>query len=462
MSLHQYNLSSEFSDPVSSGSARRRNLPSNRKEYESISRLTDIFSASGEESNRTPSRPQISDTILLTPSKSRTLTAGTSDLPSKFSHKESFTISDSKQFGQKSGSPWSNDSDSDINIDERSPSDPSATLRSSQDVYSPYRSDNDYPGPTGHDCDHEIVYIEGPPGPAGPQGIPGPQGPQGPIGPPGTRGQQGPQGPRGPIGQDGPTGPEGQQGKPGPKGDKGEIGQIGPQGPAGPEGQPGPRGGQGPQGPQGVQGRVGPTGPHGPIGPRGGKGDTGERGEQGPQGVPGQRGQQGPQGPVGPAGPEGRIGPEGPEGQPGQQGPRGDRGFKGDTGPTGQQGQKGDQGEQGPPGICCCQGLNGHGADERIIIVNNDYHVKPTDRYIVITSNVPRVITLYSLSDTPAPIGVSLETHSVSIRSTVSAGPHKILVSNSNNTINGTQSSFSLSNHQSIKLVPTGSTWYSF
>jgi hypothetical protein len=458
MSLHQYNLSSEFSDQGSSGSARRRNGGSNRREYETISRLTDIFSSSSEETPRVPSRTQNSDTILLSPtpthSKQSILTPGTNDTHSK-------SIADV----YTSGNSINQNSSSMIELIDESPSDPSITMHSSQDVYSPYRTDDDYyqrHGPTGHDCEREIVYIEGPPGPQGPQGIPGPQGPQGPIGPVGGRGPQGQQGPKGPAGPAGPTGPEGVPGKPGPKGDKGDKGEMGPQGPAGPEGQAGPRGGQGPAGPQGVQGRMGPHGPAGSQGPRGDRGETGPRGEQGPQGPQGPKGQQGPQGPVGPAGPEGSIGPEGPEGPQGQRGSRGDKGDKGDTGATGPKGDRGEQGPEGPPGTCVCDGQHGHGSNERIIVINNDYQVKATDRYIVINSTIPRVITLYSICDEAAPIGISLETHSVSIRSTVSSGPHKIVVANSHNTINGTQPSFSLTSHQSVKLVPAGSTWYSF
>ena len=462
MALHQYNLSSEFSDQGSSGSARRRNGSINRKEYESISRLTDIFSSSEEESSRVPTRPQIPDSISLTPT--RTLTPATSGITLKPSSNEQYS-----QLRSRNTSSGRNivphSCDSVIDIYDRSSSDPSITMHSSQDVYS---SDNHYhrndPGPTGHsnDYEHEIVYIEGPPGPQGPQGIPGPQGPQGPIGPPGSRGQQGPVGPRGPIGPIGHTGKEGPQGKSGPKGDKGDIGQIGPQGPAGPEGQPGPRGGQGQQGPQGPQGTRGQTGPTGPTGFTGEKGDTGDRGEQGPQGDVGPRGPQGPQGPVGPAGPEGKIGQEGPEGKQGKQGQRGEKGDKGDIGPPGPKGDKGDQGEQGPPGICSCEQRHGRGADERIIVINTDYQIKPNDTYIIISSPLPRVITLYPIGNEPSPIGVSLETHSISIRSMVSSGPHKIVVANSRNSINGGQTCFSLTSHQSVKLVPTGSIWYSF
>lgn len=437
MASHQYNLSSEFSDQGSSGSARRRSDSSNRKEYDSISRLTDIFSSSSDKTPRTPTRHQISDTTLPSPRKQQ---ISTNDTNSK-SVVDIYSSDHSNSIGLSTDSP-------------------SITIYSSQDVY----SDDDNINPINHSnsYDRELVYIEGPPGPQGPQGIPGPQGPIGPIGPPGTRGPQGPVGQRGPPGCEGPIGHDGPMGKPGPKGDKGDKGELGPQGPAGPEGQPGPRGGQGPAGPQGIQGRIGYTGSHGPQGPRGERGETGQRGEQGIQGPIGPRGPQGPQGPVGPAGPEGAIGPEGPEGVQGQPGPRGEKGDRGDQGIQGLKGDRGYQGEQGPPGTCCCEGRVGHGSDERIIIINNDYTVKQNDRYIIINSTIPRVITLYDIPNEAAPIGINLETHSVSIRATVSSGPHKIVVSNQRNTINNSQPSFSLPSHQSVKLVPTGSTWYSF
>jgi len=446
MVLHQYNLSSEFSDQASSGSARRRNGSSNRKEYDSISRLTDIFSSSSEESQRVPIRTQNSDTGLSSPSVSRF--GNQSIIPS--GTKDVHSISD----------VYISDNSSNNELIDKSPS---ITMHSSQDVFSPYKIDEDYHrGVSGNDCEKEMVYIEGPPGPQGQQGIPGPQGPQGPIGPAGIRGAPGPQGPRGPTGSFGPPGPEGPTGKQGPKGEKGEKGEAGPQGPAGPEGQAGPRGGQGPAGPIGVQGKMGPAGPVGAQGERGVKGDKGPQGPEGPQGPQGPRGPQGPQGPVGPAGPEGCMGPEGPEGPQGQPGSRGEKGEVGPPGPPGSKGERGEQGPEGPPGTCVCSGNNGHGFDERVIVINNDYHVKQNDRYIVINSTIPRVITLYQISKESAPIGVSIETHSISIRSTVSSGPHKIVVANSNNTINGTQASFPLTSHQSVKLVPTGSTWYTF
>jgi hypothetical protein len=113
-------------------------------------------------------------------------------------------------------------------------------------------------------------------------------------------------------------------------------------------------------------------------------------------------------------------------------------------------------------GRCVCEGNLGHGPDERIIIVNSDYTVKSTDRYIVINSSIPRVITLYLLPSDPISIGFAMETHSVHIKSMVSSGHHKIVVASPQNNINGNQPSFPLSSHQSIKLVPAGPTWYSF
>lgn len=310
--------------------------------------------------------------------------------------------------------------------------------------------------------ERELVYIEGPPGPQGPQGIPGPQGPQGPIGPPGPRGPSGQQGVRGPPGLIGPSGPEGSQGKPGPKGDRGEQGLLGQQGPAGPEGPPGPRGGQGPCGPQGLQGKQGPPGPLGPRGEKGEHGDKGDLGPPGPQGPPGGRGPQGPQGPIGPAGPEGKIGSEGPDGKAGPQGPKGDRGDKGDKGERGALGHPGPQGPEGPEGTCVCSGQPGHGSDERILIINNDYTVRPTDRYVVINSAIPRTIILRALPPDPLATNVPASTRSVHIKSSITSGNHKIVVDNPQNSINGNQPSYPLSSHQSVKLVPAGSVWYTF
>lgn len=312
--------------------------------------------------------------------------------------------------------------------------------------------------PLQYSTEPDVIYFEGPPGPQGPQGIPGPPGPQGPMGPIG----KGTQGPRGLIGSTGPTGQPGPRGRPGPKGDKGEQGVPGQQGSAGPEGPPGPRGGQGPCGPQGLPGRKGSPGIQGPRGEKGEKGDPGKDGPLGPCGPAGPRGLQGPQGAIGPAGPEGKMGPPGPEGVPGKAGPQGPRGEKGDKGDRGEKGDKGERGEEGPVGTCVCNGVPGHGIDERIIIVNTDYQVKSTDRYIVIHSAVPRTITLPALVTDPVPIGVSLDTKTLHIKSTVTAGRHKITVSNSHNNINGNQTTYSLANHQSITFVPMQCTWFTF
>jgi len=456
MALHQYNLSSEFSDQGSSGSSRRRSGIPNPREYESISRLSDIFSSSVDENSRAVlTRPQNNDNsgdsftprIIRDNSLSNILSSDRAPKSSTESNKIQGTHSpkDSNDI-YPSDCPSLVISNSNIkNISELSP------VGNSYEISL---------GPTGYE--NNIVYIEGPPGPQGPQGIAGPQGPIGPCGPAGPRGPQGPQGPRGLTGPQGSIGPEGPQGKPGPKGDKGEQGPPGQQGSIGPEGPPGPRGGQGPAGPPGFQGKQGPIGPTGPKGEKGNKGDKGDKGDIGPTGPQGIRGPQGPQGPIGPMGPEGKIGPEGPEGPIGAPGPKGDRGEKGEKGEKGDKGDRGDQGEQGPLGICVCSGKPGHGSDEHIIIINNDYTIKSSDRYIIINSTIPRVITLYQLPSESAPVGVNMETHSVHIKSMVSSGHHKIVVANSNNNINGNQPSYTLASHQSVKLVPAGPTWFSF
>lgn len=460
MALHQYNLSSEFSDQESSGGVRRKNRPGGVREYDSISRLSNIFSSSVDEPSRaTLNRTQNPDNgphhISL------------DQISSIKSMKSRSAPNDNKQRNFDPQSPpdsphYSTDiypsdcpsvSDKDIKI----PINPINPINPSDDIL---RSSPEWTDQNLEPTEYEKIYFEGPPGPQGQQGIPGPQGSQGPIGPPGPRGTQGPPGPRGQDGPIGKFGPEGPQGKPGPKGDKGEQGSVGQQGSAGPEGIAGPRGGQGPAGPQGLQGKHGPAGPLGPKGDKGEKGDSGTQGPIGLAGPAGPRGSQGPQGPIGPAGPEGKVGSEGPEGQPGPIGPKGDRGEKGERGHSGEKGLRGERGEQGPVGICSCNGQGSH--SEYIIVVTTDYQVKPDDRYIVINSSIPRVITLYPLSEEHVPNGVYTLTHALQIKSTVSSGHHKILVPNAQNTINGSQSSFPLSSHQSIKLVPTGQTWYSF
>lgn len=398
----QSDLSSDFSDGGSSAKRRSPAASSKSRQYESMSRLSNIFSASVEQSGR---------------------------------HQVASTKEDIAP--------------------RQSINDPSLNKQTNTDI-SGITYDQSQPDP-----EKEIVYIEGPPGPQGPQGIPGPQGPQGPIGPAGPRGPQGVQGPKGPIGPPGPTGADGPQGKPGPKGDRGEPGPVGQQGPAGPEGPAGPRGGQGPAGPQGLQGKPGPAGPQGIQGPKGERGERGERGES-VTGPAGPRGPQGPQGPIGPAGPEGKMGPEGPEGKRGPQGSKGDTGVPGPQGIPGQQGPQGPPGPEGPAGTCACNGKLGHGSEERIIIINSDYTIKSSDRYVVIDSVIPRTITLLPLKNDGPGFGVSVETYALNIRSKVSSGNHKIVVANPNNNINGNQSSYTLGSHQSVKLVPLGSTWFSF
>lgn len=415
----QYELSSEFSDRASTEGQRK----GDPRSYESVGRLTSILTDSASDVTSMESVPA-----------SRMPRDGVVTSPIISSQK--------RRSAMQHSAPHSRD---------LYPSDCPSMSRSKTDE----SMDDKEP-------EAEVVYIEGPPGPQGPQGIPGPQGPYGPLGPAGPRGPQGPQGPRGLTGYTGPNGLEGPQGRPGPKGDRGEIGPVGQQGPAGPEGPPGPRGGQGPAGPPGIQGKQGLIGPAGPRGEQGKQGNRGDQGNSGPAGPAGVRGPCGPQGSVGPAGPQGSVGPEGAQGAPGPQGPPGPRGLPGERGEEGKQGVKGDQGEQGPPGVCVCDCLPGHGADQRIIIVNSDYQVKATDRYIVIKSQIPRTLILPTLSPDPVPIGVTIETKALHIRSLVAAGPHKLVVGDPRNNINETQASITLANHQAIALVPINQTWYTF
>lgn len=431
MALQQHNSSSEFSDRSSTGSGRRRNGPPNPRSYESVNRLGEIFSSSDE---------SCLDSLVRTPVNATSRDRGPiNECGAQSLHVPSY---------QKH------------NLAVRHSS------RHSEDIYHSDCSnmisipDTDVGTEYLTDANREVVYFEGPAGSQGQQGIPGPQGPQGPIGPAGPRGPQGPAGPRGLTGFTGPKGSDGPQGRPGPKGDKGEQGFPGQQGPAGPEGPPGPRGGQGPAGPPGLQGRHGPAGPIGSRGEKGDKGDRGDQGNAGPPGPPGPRGPAGPQGAIGPAGPEGAIGHEGHAGPPGPVGPPGLRGEKGDRGEKGEKGDKGEQGDQGPMGVC--ENSPGHGADQRIIVVTTDYHVKSSDRFVVVKSTMPRTITLPLLTADPVPAGVSVETKALQIKSTISAGQHRIVVANPQNTINDNQTSFALASHQSITLVPSGQTWYSF
>lgn len=235
-------------------------------------------------------------------------------------------------------------------------------------------------------------------------------------GPPGAQGLIGPQGPQGPIGAQGPCGPPGPRGFPGLTG----FGHIGP------------------QGPQGLQGKMGP------------KGDRGERG------LPGNQGPIGQEGNAGPRGPQGQEGIQGFSGEKGDIGPKGENG---DIGPKGSKGAKGEKGDIGLEGVTGSQGPQGNPCDHKssIIIVTEDYDVKESDRFIVINSYIPRVIKLYPLSiDITSNTTIPIE-----IKSMVCSGNHKI-VSNTQNSINETHTSTQLISHQAIKLLPFGSTWYTF
>jgi hypothetical protein len=75
---------------------------------------------------------------------------------------------------------------------------------------------------------------------------------------------------------------------------------------------------------------------------------------------------------------------------------------------------------------------------------------------------MPRTIILPQLSADPVPIGVTVETKALHIRSLVAASPHKIVVGDARNNINEAQSSITIANHQAITLVPINQTWYTF
>jgi hypothetical protein len=218
----------------------------------------------------------------------------------------------------------------------------------------------------------------------------------------------------------------------------------------------GPRSSLGPTGPPGSPGC---TGPPGIRGPKGDQGECGIQGPEGPEGMPGPRGGQGPAGLQGATGPPGLRGECGHEGPRGEQGPAGLQGIQGLQGKTGPPGPKGDPGEMGR---CVCEGRDGHGLAEAIIVVTGDYQIRPNDRYIVIKSPIPRTLTLYPLPSGHAVTDALYETRSVHIRALVSAGAHKIVINTQGNTINEGQSFYSLPSHQTVKLVPWGSTWYTF
>lgn len=492
MQSHQYNLSSEFSDPESSDSGHRKNRSIHPRTYESISRLSDVFSPvedpvrvnkSPISGNKSNDLTKHTDANSFRPNTTNNTTKINRISPdSKFNDLLRHTDVNSYRSNPATYREHTHHIDSLRHPDDIYPSDCPSVSSLYDKVIPVYESQADIPvaiseDESGEDIipqstsisvpnnEHDKIFFEGPPGPQGQQGrqgIPGPQGSVGPIGAMGPRGPTGVPGIQGKPGSIGATGPEGIQGKPGPKGDKGERGAPGQQGPEGPEGAPGPRGGQGAAGPQGFPGKQGPAGIMGPKGDKGDKGDNGEKGEIGLDGAAGPRGPQGPQGANGPAGPEGKMGPEGPEGQIGPHGLKGDKGPRGERGHTGEKGEKGYQGEQGFPGLCVCSGKAGHGIDEYIIVVNSDYQVKPGDRYIVISSTIPRTVTLFPLASEAISIGTKVATHALHIKSTVSSGQHKIVVATSQNNINGSQSSYSLPSHQSVKLIPVGPTWYSF
>lgn len=230
------------------------------------------------------------------------------------------------------------------------------------------------------------------------------------------------------------------------------------QGPIGPQGAQGAIGKEGARGPQGLRGFVGPTGERGETGIPGPIGTQGKIGPKGDRGEPGIPGHQGPIGADGNAGPRGAQGPEGVIGFTGEKGDPGPRGQKGETGSRGIQGAKGDTGNAGPEGKI---GPTGNEYSNTIIVVTEDYDVKQSDKFIVINSYIPRIIKLYSLPTENIESNISVNTNLIEIKSMVCSGNHKI-VSNVKNTINETHISLQLSNHQAIKLISFGSTWYTF
>lgn len=171
------------------------------------------------------------------------------------------------------------------------------------------------------------------------------------------------------------------------------------------------------------------------------------------------RGPPGPQGCVGPAGPQGRVGEEGPPGPRGPMGPVGPRGL---VGPCGPKGDTGERGVQGPVGKCLCDGIPGHDTKNRIIVIDDDYQVKEGDNYIVIDSIIPKTIKLFRLTKDVPYKNESIVTDTIHIKSTIVSGNHKIVVYNSDNSINGLQQAYSIASHQAVTLVHKGNTWFTF
>lgn len=130
------------------------------------------------------------------------------------------------------------------------------------------------------------------------------------------------------------------------------------------------------------------------------------------------------------------------KGDKGDKGEKGDKGDKGDRGLQGGIGPAGPQGVEGPPGMC------NHSSE--CVVVTTNYTVRTQDRYVVINSAVPRVISL------PEP-----NAQVIQIKSLVTSGTHKIACT-PNTSINEVQPAFSLASHASVTFVAHANTWYTF
>jgi hypothetical protein len=169
------------------------------------------------------------------------------------------------------------------------------------------------------------------------------------------------------------------------------------------------------------------------------EGHTGKQGIQGEQGKTGCRG------------------PEGPRGIPGYQGCTGHTGHKGDIGCIGKQGKKGKKGDKGDPGICSCESLIAE--QNTAIIITKDYKVQPYDKYIIIKSSIPRVITLYPLKDNSIS-DQHTKTKALHIKSLNTSGPHKIIVGSNDNTIDDEKDHHKLNSYETLTIIPIGTAWY--
>lgn len=97
--------------------------------------------------------------------------------------------------------------------------------------------------------------------------------------------------------------------------------------------------------------------------------------------------------------------------------------------------------------------------DERpaknIKIVTNDYNVSKDDDIIIIDSKIPRVITLYRLTDKSNGYYKPIK-----IKSMKTVKTHRINVYGDDNLIDDVTQSLQLGSFQRVKLVPLGKIWY--